>query len=86
MPRDRDIREIAKDAVKKSKMPTHKMPDGRIMWGKSHPKSKGRIGQRRGKRKSSDYGLGTDGLEGFKSAKQEIAERQKTKQRTRSKY
>lgn len=42
--------------------------------------------ERMGKRKSSNSGLGTDGLEGFKSAGQRIAERRKTKQRTRSKY
>lgn len=42
--------------------------------------------ERMGKRKSSNSGLGTDGLEGFKSAGQRIAERKKTKQRTRSKY
>jgi hypothetical protein len=41
--------------------------------------------ERRGKRKSSDSGIGTDGLEGFKSAGQRIAERLKTKSQTRIK-
>lgn len=50
---------------------THKMPNGKMMSGKKH---------------IDDYGLGTDGLKGFKSAKEEIAKRRKTKQRTRSKY
>jgi len=36
--------------------------------------------------KPSDSGLGTDGLEGFKSAGKRIGERLKTKSRTRSKY
>jgi len=47
----------------------------------------GRAAYLRDKKNGIDEsGLGTDGLEGFKSAKEEIAKRRKTKQRTKSKY
>lgn len=40
-----NLRQIAKATVKKSKSkPMHKMPDGSMMAGKSHPKSKKRNG------------------------------------------
>jgi hypothetical protein len=41
MPKHTNLRKIAKAAVKKSKSKSkHKMPDGTMMAGKSHPKSK----------------------------------------------
>jgi hypothetical protein len=43
MPQKKNLRDLAKAAIKKSK-PMHKMPDGRMMAGKSHPKSKKRNG------------------------------------------
>lgn len=43
-------------------------------------------GRRQSKMGIDESGLGTDGEEGFKSIKEETAKKQKTKQRTRSKY
>jgi hypothetical protein len=65
--------------------PTRKY-SSRITYANTPKPSKTKPKQRMAKRKSSNSGLGTDGLEGFKSAGERIAQRRKTKQRTRSKY